>query len=128
MQTMRLIDDLFRIMDYWMYLRKNQKSVADFFKDQGLKTIAIHGMGSMALHLIDDLKESGVAVAYIIDNQRGTFYHEKPVLKEDDDLPAVDAIVVTATLRFEEIKKELSGKIKSRFISLDEAVFYNYVS
>jgi hypothetical protein len=122
-----MVRDFFHILDYWMYLRKQQCSVADYFADHGFRAIAIHGMGSMACHLLDDLQDSQVKVAYIIEKSRYNYCQDIPVFSLDDDLPAVDVVVVTATADFAEIKEELTGKIKCPIISLGEAVFYKYV-
>jgi hypothetical protein len=122
-----MVSDFFHILDYWMYLRKQQYSVAAYFADNGFLTIAIHGMGSMACHLLDDLYDSQVKTEYIIENNRYCYCQDLPVLTMNDDLPAVDIVVVTATASFAEIKAELAKKMACPIVSLAEVVFYNYV-
>ncbi|MDR0220514.1 MAG: hypothetical protein LBI54_03800 [Lachnospiraceae bacterium] len=122
-----MIDDFFHILDYWMYLRRGQCSVAGYFSDHGFRTVAIHGMGSMACHLLDDLRDSPIKVAYVIEKSHRSYCQDIPVFTMNDALPAVDAIVVTATTKFAEIKEELTEKAKCPIIALDEVVFYNYI-
>ena len=50
-------------------------------------------------------------------------YASFEVLKPDDTLPDVDAIIVTAFFFFDEIEQELEDKIDCPIISIEDVVY-----
>lgn len=116
----------YNLLNQWMYLRQENKSLAEYFKKNNYNRIAIYGLGELGNHLIDELKNTEIKIVYGIDKSVDSIFGDIQTfsLEEIDRISEdVDVIVVTAVFAFEEIEKELIGKIESHIISLDEIVF-----
>lgn len=99
-------------LDRWMGLLENGISLDKWILSNGYKTIGVYGYGIMGRHLIDQLSKSEVKVAFVIDQQKGKFYLDVPVIGKDDTIPECDVIIVSAFYFFDEIKNRLSTDVK----------------
>ena len=57
------------------------------------------------------------------DKNADNIYSSVEVMNLSDDLPEVDAIVVTAVFFFDEIAEELADKVNCPIISLEDMVY-----
>lgn len=62
-------------------------------------------------------------MCYCIDRGKSGWYRDTEIRKPEDSLEAVDAIIVTAIMDFEEIKAFLQEKTDSAVISLEEILY-----
>lgn len=113
----------YNMLNQWLILKQEGKNLESYFVNSGYKKIAIYGMGEMGNRLYDELKNSSVKVVYAIDKAAGSTYSEIDVFEIDDELPEVDAVVVTAIFAFDEIENALSDKVSCNIISLEDVVF-----
>lgn len=113
----------YNMLNQWLILKQEGKSLEQYFVDNHYNSIAIYGMGEMGNRLYDELKNSRVEVKYAIDKNADSTYAEIDVLELDDKLEKVDAVVVTAIFAFEEIEEELMDKIEFPIISLEDVVY-----
>ncbi|MCR2045722.1 glycosyltransferase [Acetatifactor muris] len=114
---------LFGLMNRWLKLKQRGKSLADWFSKKGLVNIAIYGMGEVGECLVDELKDSPVHVVYGIDRYSGIRCSLKEVVSLNDTLKEVDAIVITTVHHTDDIKMDLSGKVASLLILLEDIIF-----
>ncbi len=113
----------YNMLNQWLILKQEGKSLSEYFKANGYKTIAIYGMGEMGNRLYDELKDSEIDVKYAIDKNAASTYSELEVFELEDVLSEVDAIVVTATFAFDAIEEEICTKVGYPVISLDDVVY-----
>lgn len=114
----------YNILNHWMDLKKQDKSLAEYFEANHYKTIAIYGMGDLGCHLYEDLKESDIKVLYALDKGIFADHVKKVEIKHlDEELPRVDAVVVTPVISYAEIKKQLEDKCTCPVISLEDIVY-----
>lgn len=113
----------YHMFNQWLIIHQEGKSLVEYFEKNHYKTIAIYGMKEFGERLYDELEGSGIKVEYIIDKEAGKIYADVEVVKPDDDLRAVDAIVVTATYYFDEIEEMLAEKIDYPVISLEDILY-----
>lgn len=115
----------YQILNQWLSLKQDGKSVVSFFEGQGYKDIAIYGMGEMGNRLYEELKKSNINVKYAIDKTAYYIYPELEIMdmEEDKELPKVDVIVVTATFAFGKIEEILKEKTDSPIVSLEDIIF-----
>lgn len=113
----------YNMLNQWLVLKQEGKSLEKYFTDNNYKTIAIYGMGEMGNRLYDELKNSGIEVKYAVDQNAAGTYSELEVLDKEDDFTEVDAIIVTATFAFDEIEEELSEKVDFPIVSLEDVVY-----
>ncbi|MCM1499966.1 MAG: hypothetical protein NC124_16000 [Clostridium sp.] len=114
----------YNMLNQWLVLKQEGKSLEQYFVDNQYKTVAIYGMGEMGNRLYDELKGSNkVKIKYAVDKNANSTYAELEVLESVDDLPEVDIIIVTAIFAFDEIEEELSQKSSCPVVSLDDVVY-----
>lgn len=115
--------EYYELLDQWMMNREQGMCVENYFAKNNYKSIAIYGMGSMGNHLYQELKQSSkVQVLYAIDKKGTSIFSELCVKKLSDDLPAVDAVIITVTLSYADIVLSLEEKLICPMISLDEVI------
>ncbi|MBQ8326639.1 MAG: hypothetical protein IJX86_06165 [Lachnospiraceae bacterium] len=114
----------YNMLNQWLMLKQEGKSLEKYFVDNGYKTIAIYGMGEMGNRLYDELKNSTeVEIKYAVDQNAASTYAEIDVIDKDEDYEDVDVMVVTATFAFDEISEELSEKVNFPVVCLEDVVF-----
>ena len=109
---------------HWIGSIYHGHDIKEYFEEENIKTIAIYGMGDLANKLMDALKNSDIKVKYGIDKDvAGTISSISEVYGIDDNLPEIDAIVVTPFYAFDEIREELVQRTGSKIISIEEVVW-----
>lgn len=111
------------MLNQWLILKQEGKSLERFFLSKGYKTIAIYGMGEMGNRLYKELKGTNVEVKYAIDKAAGTTYAEIDVFTIEDKLPEIDAVIVSAVFAFEEIEGELESILDCPILSLKDVIY-----
>jgi len=114
---------LFLMMNQWVKVKQVGKNLSSYFIQKGYKKIAIYGIGYAGETLIDELKESGIIVAYCIDQRAGMICADVDVVSLNDYLERVDVVVVTAITFFDDIKEKLSKKLDCPIISLEDILY-----
>ncbi len=113
----------YALLRQWFFLRSLGKTVVPYFDRIDCKQIAVYGMSDLGKFLCEELKESSVSVLYAIDKRADKLEADIPVYDLDADLPKADAIVVTAIYFFDQIFKDLQGKVQCPIISLEEILY-----
>ena len=112
------------MLNQWVRLKNQNKSLSEYFVEKGYKKIAIYGMAHTGLVFQEEMDDSEIEILYGIDRNADSIYSDIKVKKPSEDLDAVDAIVVTPVYYFESIKKDLENKVHCPIISLEEVVYY----
>lgn len=112
----------YALLNKWLMLRQQGRTLENYFISKDIHTIAIYGYKELGQRLYDELKNSNVKVKYIIDKNADMLNTEIDIYEPDEELPFVDAIVVTATYYFDEIEDELSDKVDCPIISLQDVI------
>lgn len=113
----------YNMLNQWMILKKEGKTLASWFVDNGYRTIAIYGMGEMGNRLYDELQGTEIKVLYAVDKNGSATYSELDVVDLEDELENVDAMVVTSVFAFDEIKEQLCQKVDFPIVSLEDIIF-----
>lgn len=114
---------LFLMMNQWVKVKQEGKNLADYFKTNDYKKIAIYGMSYAGETLFDELRDSGIEVAYGMDNRANSIYLDLDIVTMEDSLEKVDAVVVTAITYFEEITEKLERKLDCPILSLEDILY-----
>lgn len=110
----------YKLMCKWLSI--GNRKISDYLLGEGIKSVAIYGMADMGKLLYQQLCDTGIDVTYFIGRRNGEGYKDIPLYGIESYLPAVDAIIVTPFLEFDEIAKKLRKKINCRIISLEEVI------
>ena len=86
---------LFLMMNEWVKVKQEGKSLTEYFKKNGYKKIAIYGMSYAGETLLDELSETDIEVVYGIDKNAESIYLNINVVTMEENLEEVDAVVVT---------------------------------
>lgn len=114
---------LFLMMNQWVKVKQEGKSLEQYFEKAGYKNLAIYGMSFAGETLVNELKNTSVHIVYGIDRNADSIYADIDIVSMDGKLEKVDAIVVTAVTFFEEIRRELSKKIDCPIVSLEDILY-----
>jgi len=110
-----------RILCEWINAKNQNHLIQNYFHDENIKSIAIYGMSHLGITLLYELMGTDINILYAIDRNPNLDVPIK-VYSPDDELPVVDAIVVTAFTFFDDIETNLKRKVNYRIISLEDIV------
>lgn len=113
----------YNMLNQWLILKQEGKSLEQYFIENGYKTVAIYGMGEMGNRLYDELKDSSIELKYAVDQNAANTYSELEVFEKEDDFEDVDVMIVTAIFAFDEIEEQLNSKVDFPIISLEDVVY-----
>lgn len=116
--------DHFQLLNHWLEIKNEGKNAAVYFEEMRYKHIAVYGMAELGNRLSEDLADSSICIDYGIDKDVCCCIARiDEVYSPEDELPEVDAIVVTPYAVFEEIKNDLKEKVKCPIISLEDVIW-----
>ena len=114
---------LYLMMNQWVKIKQENKSIADYLEQNGYKEIAIYGMNYVGETLLDELANSNIKVKYAIDKNADAIYSDIDVVTPDDELTEVDAVIVTAITFFDEIEEHLLDKMDCPILSMEDILY-----
>lgn len=107
----------------WLEKLQRGESIADFIVNKGYKSVAVYGLGKPGVSLIHELRNSGVDIAYIIDQRaEEIFYKDIEVYAFSDGLPKVDAVIITTVNDQRELNEKIMSYMKCDVYTLEELV------
>ena len=114
---------LYLMMNQWVKVKQDGKSLSSYFERENFHQIAIYGMSYAGETLVEELQGSNVEIKFGIDKKAVSIYADFDVLSPDDELNEVDAIVVTSITFFDEIREMLSKKVTCPILSLEDILY-----
>ncbi|WWR16295.1 hypothetical protein V1224_02235 [Lachnospiraceae bacterium JLR.KK008] len=114
---------LYLLMNQWVQVKQDGKSLVSYFEEKGYHKIAVYGMNYVGQTLCRELENSSVTVQYAIDQNAETICADCPVVRLEDELEEVDAIVVTPIYYFDEIEEKLMDKVDCPVVSVEDIVY-----
>lgn len=113
----------YNMLNQWLVIKQEGKSLEKYFVDNGYKTIVIYGMGEMGNRLYEELKDTDIEIKYAVDKEATTIYSELKVVGKDDYLEEADVMIVTAIYAYDEIQEEMGKKIDFPIVSLEDVIY-----
>lgn len=114
----------YNVLSHWMWIKYKGISLENYFLQHNMKVIAVYGMGDLGFRLCEELEGTAIKILYTID--QGLYSKEiKGIECKDlnEELPIVDAVVVTPFFAYEAIERSLKGKVSGPIISLEDIVY-----
>jgi hypothetical protein len=126
--TKKAVDDkdkrYLQLFDKWMILMERGDAIEQFFKEKNIKEIAIYGYGNIGKHLVTQLSDSDINIKFVIDRRKDSIIvNSIPCYQPSDNLPSVDAIVITPICEYTEIKNALNEVTSAKIISIEDIVY-----
>lgn len=113
----------FYLYSSWIDIKSKGKNLAEYLEHENINTIAVYGMGDIGIRLCKELQGTDIEIKYVMDQGISMDTAFAPVIKLDEKLPRVDAIIVTPINAYSQIKDILSSKIDSRILSIEDIVY-----
>lgn len=114
---------LFLLMNEWVKVKQQGKSVSDKLLQQDIHKVAVYGMSYVGQRLCDELKGSDVKIIGCLDQKGGGKYSGYSITAADDIPGDIDAIIVTPVFYFDDIRKKLEGKTNAKIVSVEEIIY-----
>lgn len=114
---------LYLMMNQWVKVKQENKSIADYLEKNGYKEIAIYGMNYVGETLLNELAGSSVKVKYAIDRNADNIYTDVDIVAPDVSMEKVDAVIVTPITFFDEIEEMLSEKTDCPILSMEDILY-----
>lgn len=123
-KRIEILSDHFQLLNHWLEIKHEGKSVVSYFEEMGYHHIAIYGMAELANRLSEDLSGSSICIDYGIDKDICcSIARIDKVYYPEDDLPETDVVIVTPYSSFETIKRIIEKKVSCPIISLEEVIW-----
>ena len=113
----------YNLLNQWLALKQQGKSLEMYFLENQYKTIIIYGMGEIGNRLYEELKNSRIEIKYAIDKKVIIEYDDLEIMELSNSMEQADVVVVTAIFAFDEIKKSIEDKFQCDIISLEDVIF-----
>ena len=116
----------FNLFDQWLKKYEDGKDIKAFFIDNDIKSVAIYGLGALGRHLLNQLCQEGIEVAYAIDRMAGELKDSgiKVLGSDSESFPVADVIIVTPIQDYWSIVSILETKTKVPIVSLEDVISY----
>lgn len=114
------------MMNQWLILKQEGKSIDRYLKRHGYNTVAVYGLAIYGRHVIRELQESDVKIMYGIDRREMDAYKNVKVIQPAEGMPLVDIIINTVLHDHIGIKMNLAPLISSPVVSLEDVIFESY--
>lgn len=115
--------EFYHTLARWVRIKQREESVGQYLLDKGIHSVAIYGMKELGNLLYDELKKSGVEVRYAIDKDAEYIFSELSIVRPDENLFEVDAILVTAIHYYDEIEMYLKKKVPYKVICIEDVLY-----
>lgn len=112
----------FRVLERWLTLKEQKKNLSEYLISRGYQKIAIYGWGILGKHLYEELKDTEIEILYAIDRQMGEETAQVRLILPEESWERADAVVVTATFDFANIRQFAKQKTDMDILSLEELV------
>lgn len=113
---------LYLLMNEWVHIKQDGKSLSDYFEKRDYRKIAVYGMNFVGETLLRELENSDIKVVYAIDKNAERIFTDVEVILPDDVQEEVDAIVVTPISYFDSIEGMLQEKVDCPILSIEDII------
>lgn len=107
----------------WLKMLQEGKNICSYLIKNNIRTVAVYGVGFLGERLIDELKKTDTCLVYAIDMHRKGEYAGIKIRNSCEQLPIVDAIIVTPVYNYNDIANMLSERTEAEIISLEKMVY-----
>ena len=114
---------LYMLMNQWVQVKQDGKSLDSYFEKYEYKKIAVYGMNFVGQTLCKELEGSHIQISYEIDKNSENIYADFDVVTLEDNLEDVDAVIVTPIYYFDEIEEQLASKMSCPIISMEDILY-----
>ncbi|SCY09201.1 Glycosyltransferase WbsX [Lachnospiraceae bacterium XBB2008] len=116
------LKSIIKCLDDLLSCAEENKDISSLLMNSDIHSVAIYGMGQVGRHLAIELEKKGMTIEYVIDKNLN-IQVSYPLYSINDELPVVDAIIVTPIWDYDTIHDALSDKMEVRVLSVLELIY-----
>lgn len=114
--------NLFELIDKWLFLEQENKiDFKNYFKINGINSVAIYGMAALGKHVLVQLRREGMPPLFGIDRYVGQFGDDFKIYRPEENFPVVDAVIITA-YDVITVREQMKDKCKGNLIALEDMI------
>lgn len=110
------------LFERWLRLRQKGYSLDTYCKENHMMRVAIYGMGYLGCCVYDELENGGITISYAIDKNSSYLEDSLKVVRPDDDLESVDAIIITVAKEEAVLETYLEKRCSYKIVRLSEMI------
>lgn len=114
------------MMNQWFILKQEGKSIDRYLKKKGYCKVAIYGMAIYGRHVVRELRNKDIVIAYGIDRKKMEPYYGIEVVNPTGRLPDADVIINTVLHDQNSVIAALKQITDIPVVSLEDVVFESY--
>lgn len=114
---------LMLLLNEWLKIKQRGEDISDYFKKRNIKNIAIYGLSYVGERLYDELDGTNINIKYAIDRKINKTCKNIKIISPGEELPEVDAVIVTPVFYYDEIKIGLQEKVTGQIISIEDIIY-----
>lgn len=118
------LSETYPFIKKWLKNKILNYSITPFFNKLGYKRIAIYGAADLGEYLYEELKNTSIEAVCFVDKSVEMLWNIETVIifKPTDDLPPIDAMIVTSIYHLDEVRENYKGRIECPIHSLKEVI------
>ena len=116
---------MFYLLSDWQMIKENGGSITRPLREQGIRTVAVYGMGRMGKLLIKELEHAGIRIAYLIDKNAKYIETEYKAYTLEDELQKlepVDAVLLSLVQEEQAISDEIKRRMEVRVLTIGRLI------
>lgn len=117
-----MFEGFYRPMKEWFAKEQAGCTLKNFLMEKNYCKIGIYGMGDFANRIYDALKDSPIEVVCCIDSKKSA-YSDTTLFTLEDELPDMDAIIITDYKNADSIIDSLSKKGDFELMLLEDIIY-----
>lgn len=107
----------------WIALKQDGVNWGKYFEKHAYHSVAVYGLGEWGVRCIKELQDSGVTIKYVVDKNIRRVSTYLTLYSPEDELGEVDVLIVTVPHHFEEIKMQMSLKLRCPILSIEKIIY-----
>ncbi len=121
-RRMRDYHDL-RVMEKLMECIHHNRDISRYFEEHQYHTVGIYGMGIVGSAFYRELNRKGVPVEFGVNINNSVAESGCKMVKENDNMPKTDVIVVTDDFYFDKYYKKLAQRTSGDIVSVIDVLY-----
>lgn len=116
----KVMRNFLMLYDWMERKQKDSEIIVSFLQEKGYEEILVYGWGYLGRLLCKELEHTQIKMKGILDRRHLNDTYDIPSYRLQDDLPKVDAVVLTVLYDGERIRDDISKIMDCPVISLEE--------
>lgn len=116
---------MFYLLSDWQMIKENGGSITQLLREQGIRSVAVYGMGRMGRLLIKELEHAGIRIAYLIDKNAKYIETEYKAYTLEDELKKlkpVDAVLLSLVQEEQTVSDEIKRSMDVRVLTIGSLI------